>query len=130
MPDVSWPGGRSVKVTGLGDVVSAFKRAGRDATDLRSVIYDVGMIVVRATRYPELTSALQNSLRAGRGKQKAVVRAGGSGVAHAAATEYGFAAHNIPATLALNTARAEKHDEIVDRFETGIEDVLRRAGLL
>jgi hypothetical protein len=128
MPDVAQFG--AVRVSGLGDAARALKRAGIDATDLRDVVYDVGMIVVNAADIPVLSGALKASLRAGRGKQKAVVRAGSASVPYAAATEYGFSARNIPASLAINQARDEHIGEIVDRFESGIEDVLRRAGLL
>lgn len=132
MSDVIWPGGRQVKVTGLGDVSAALKKAGADATDLREVVHDVGMIVVNAAlpKMRERTGAMKDTLRAGRGKQKAVVRAGGGPVAWAATNEYGFAARNISPSFAINTARSENRDEIVDRFESGIEDVLRNAGLI
>jgi hypothetical protein len=128
MPDVARFG--DVRVSGLGDAARALRRAGVDAGDLRDVVYDVGMIVVNAADIAVQTGALKDSLRAGRGKQKAVVRAGGGSVAHAAAYEYGFAARNYPASFALNQARDENLGEIVDRLEAGIEDVLHRAGLL
>lgn len=120
----------AVRVVGLGDAARALRRAGIDATDLRDVVHDVGMIVVRAADIAVVSGALRDSLRAGRGKQKAVVRMGGGSVPYGAVYEYGYAARNYPASFALNTARDENAAEIVDTFEAGIEDVLRRAGLL
>lgn len=128
MADVIQTG--NVRVTGLGDVARALKRAGVDATDLREVVHDVGMIVVRAAEMPVLSGRLRDSLRAGRGKQKAVVRAGGGSIRYAGVQEYGWPARNIPATGAINRARDENRAEIVDRFETGIQEVLHRAGLI
>lgn len=128
MPDVTQIG--ALRVTGLGDVVRALKKAGVDATDLRDVIYDVGMIVVNATSMRVKSGAMQATLRAGRGKQKAVVRAGGGAVPYAAVQEYGYSASNISGSFAMNEARAAEMGAITDRLESGIEDVLRRAGLL
>ena len=105
----------------------ALVQAAEDSKDLSKLMHDSGMIVVRAAKPPRRTGNLANSLRAGRGKTKAVVRAGDNGsIPYGRVIEYGWEARGISPTLFLNKARAEKANEIERAVYGGIDDIIRK----
>lgn len=119
-----------VHVEGLPKLVAALRKAGADAQDMSGLMYEIGMLVVRAADPPRATGRLADSLRAGRGKTKAVVRAGNSGsIPYGRVQEYGFAARNIPARNFLNNARAAKQHEIEQAVFRGIAEILKQNDL-
>lgn len=116
-----------VKIEGLRELNKALAKAAEDSKDLSALMYKVGMIVVRAAKPPRRTGNLANSLRAGRGKTKAVVRAGNNGsIPYGRVMEYGWAARNIQPRLFLNKAREEKAREIERAIFAGIDDIIRK----
>lgn len=121
--------GVSIRTEGLSKAIRAMEKAGADSQDLKQLMYDIGMIVVRAAQPPVLTGRLQASIRAGRGKTKAVVRAGGARVPYAGVIHYGWPARDIAPQPFLLDALQRKRGEAFQKIESGIEDVLRKNNL-
>ncbi len=127
--DFDVPGGARIRITGLADTVKALENAGADAQDMKDLMHDIGMIVVRATSAPILSGKLQRSISAGRGKTKAVVRAGSKNVPYAAVQEYGWPKRNIKGSWYMTKAFRSTRGAVVKRLETGITEILEKNNL-
>ena len=122
--------GVSIRTQGLAKTAKALEKAGADSTDMKQLMYDIGMIVVRASQPPVLTGRLAASLRAGRGKTKAVVRAGGARVPYAPVIHYGWSTRNIEPQPFLLEALQNKRGDVFRAIDNGIEDILRKNNLI
>ncbi len=120
----------AVRVDGLRELNRALGKAQADAGDQKELMHELGMIVVRAARPPVLNGDLAASIRAGRGKTKAVIRAGGARAPHAAVQHYGWPAHNIEPKPFLTDALTSRTAEIVEAFDKGMGEILRKNGLI
>jgi hypothetical protein len=118
-----------VKVEGLTKTVRAMSRAGADAGDMKNLMHSIGMMIVRQARVPVLTGRLEASLRAGKGKTKAVARAGGARVPYAGVVHYGWPARNIEPNPFLDTARNQNRSSAFGMLSEGIDEILRRNDL-
>lgn len=136
-------GGR-LRVTGLRETLKALEQAGVEATDMRDLMHDIGMIVVTDAqrRVPRgASSKLVKSLRAGRGKTKAVVYAGRKSVPYAGVVNYGTPAGYVRqtrlgkqrfdrhATHFLDASLEAKEKEIFNRLIDGIGKILDKNNL-
>lgn len=122
--------GVSIRTQGLAKTARALEKAGADSTDMKQLMHDIGMLVVNASLPPVLTGRLKASIRAGRGKTKAVVRAGGSNVPYAPVIHYGWRTRNIePQPFLLNALQKERGDVFI-KLEQGIDDILRKNNLI
>lgn len=119
-----------IRVTGLRKTMRDLERAGADATDMKELIHDLGQIVVNAATVPSMTGNLAGTVRAGRGKTKAVVRAGGARAPYAGVIHYGWPAHNIAPQPYLVDALQRERGAVVEALNEGIEDILRKNDLL
>ncbi len=130
--DTSYDGG-PVKVTvkGIGRLNRALAKAGADAQNMRDLMYSIGMIAVRdaQARAPVDTGRLRASIRAGRGKTKAVVRAGGARYPYAGVIHYGTPDGQYEPSPFLLTAIQAKRGQILARFNEGVADILKNAEL-
>jgi phage gpG-like protein len=97
---------------------------------MKQLMYDIGMLVVRASLPPVLTGRLRDSIRAGRGKTKAVVRAGGARIPYAPIIHYGYPARNIQPRPFLLEALQKERGDVFDKLEDGIDDILRKNNLI
>lgn len=118
-----------VKVVGLRKTVRALEKAGADTQDMRDLMHSIGNIVVKGANPPQLTGKLGNTIRAGRGKTKAVVRAGGARAPYAGVIEYGWPARNIEATHYLTESLQNNRAEALDALDSGIGEILRKNDL-
>lgn len=118
-----------VRIEGLGKTMRALTRAGADAEDMRSLMNAIGMIVVNAANPPTVSGALAATIRAGRGKTKAVVRAGGARVPYAGVIHYGWPARNIPATNFLSDALAAERGAVFDALREGLDELIKKNDL-
>lgn len=118
-----------VRVEGLSKTVRQLSRAGADADDLKDLMFSIGSLVVGAASPPTLSGSLAGTIRAGRGKTKAVVRAGGARAPYAGVVEYGDPARNKPARHFLEDALNREQTEIFETLEEGIDALLRKNGL-
>jgi len=122
-------GSGGVRVEGLSKTVRALSAAGADTQDMKELMHSLGMLVVSAANPPSLTGTLTGTLRAGRGKTKAVVRAGGARAPYAGVIEYGWPAHNISAQHYLQSALQAERGDILDALDKGLDDILRKNNL-
>lgn len=124
--------GVRVRVEGLRTTVRALDKAGADATEMRDLMHQLGQIVVSAARprAPHLSGTLATTIRAGRGKTKAVVRAGGARAPYAGVTHYGWPARSIPAQPFLSDALATQRAAVLRQLDKGLADLLRKHNLI
>lgn len=122
-------GAGRVRVTGVRKAVRALEAAGADAQDMRDLMHDLGNIVVQAAAPPSVSGRLAGTIRAGRGKTKAVVRAGGARAPYAGVIHYGWPARGIAAQPFLTDALRAKRSEVFRTLDGGIADILRRNDL-
>lgn len=118
-----------VSVKGLSKSVRALEQAGADTQDMRTLMHELGMLVVKAADPPVVSGALAGTIRAGRGKTKAVVRAGGRSAPYAAVVHYGWPARNRPANDFLRQALNSERGDILRALDAGLEDILRKNNL-
>lgn len=120
-----------VRIDGLNKVARALRKSGADMQDMSVLMHAIGMTVVLAARprAPYLSGALSGTIRAGRGKTKAVVRAGSARVPYAGVEHYGWPAHNIPPHPFLTDALAQQQDTIYDQLDRGLMTILAKNGL-
>lgn len=122
-----------VRMKGLRRTLRALEAAGASAEDMRDLMHALGMIVVDRARQraPVRSGALSQSIRAGRGKTKAVVRAGfdSQRLPYAAVIHYGWPKRNIRANPYLTTALEESQQEVLAAFTEGIDQLLKDSDL-
>lgn len=123
--------GVRIRITGLRKTLRAMEQAGVDAQDLKDLMHSLGLIVVAAARpnTPTLSGALQGTIRAGRGKTKAVVRAGGARAVYAGVQHYGWPARNISASPFLADAVQSTRNQTFAALDDGIGELLARQNL-
>lgn len=119
-----------LRVSGLRRTVRDLERAGADTQDMRQLIHSVGMVVVRAASAPVRSGKLDATIRAGRGKTKAVVRAGGARAPYAGVIHYGWPARGIQAQPFLLDALQAQRAAVLQTIDQGIEEILRKNNLL
>lgn len=123
-------GGTRVRIDGLNRVVRKINAAGADAEDMRDLMHDLGNIVIDGARVPiGPTGRLSANVRSGRGKTKAVVRAGGARVPYAGVIHYGWPARGIAPQPFLTDALAARHAQVFSALDAGIDELLRANNL-
>lgn len=123
-------GGVRVRVEGLNRVVRKLNAAGADAENMRGLMHSLGEIIISGARVPHRTGRLAGNLRAGRGKTKAVVRAGGARVPYAGRIHYGDPTPDgIIGQPFLTDALQAKHAQVFEALERGIDQLLADNGL-
>jgi hypothetical protein len=123
-------GGSRIRVQGLRTTVRALEKTGADAQDMRDLMHDIGNIVVHSANAPVLSGRLESSIRAGKGKTKAVVRAGGARVPYAGVIHYGWPARNIAPQPFISAALASERGAVFERLQEGLEEIQRRNNLI
>lgn len=122
--------GVSVKVEGLNRVLRKLNQAGTQSENMRSLMHSLGSMVVEAATPPVKSGALAASLRAGRGKTKAVVRAGyNTRVPYAGRVHYGDPKPGITAQPFLTDALQRSRAQVFAALDRGIDDLLKQADL-
>lgn len=125
--------GMRVEVSGLRETLQAMELAGAASEDMRDLMHSTGEIVARRARerVGVRSGRLKASIRAGRGKTKAVVRAGTPARApYAAWAHYGVPVRNIKETMFLVKSLDEVRAETTRHIEKGISDLLRKNRLI
>lgn len=120
-----------VEVKGLRETIRSLERLGVAASDLKGAMTKIGAIVADAGHdlAPTLTGALAASIRPGRAKNRAVVRAGGASIPYAGVIHYGWPGHNIEPNPFLTDALAAKQAEALTTLDAELRDLIRRYGL-
>jgi hypothetical protein len=118
--------GVQVKVEGIAELNRAIRKTGADASDMKDLMYDIGMLVIRAATPPVKSGKLSGSMRAGKGKTKAIIRAGGARVPYAPIVHYGNPKRGIGPQPFLLQALQNNREQVVRTINDGIEDILKR----
>lgn len=121
--------GVRVRVEGLSKATRALGKAGADSQDMKVLMHELGMIVVKAASAPVLSGRLSGTIRAGRGKTKAVVRAGGARAPYAGVVHYGWPARNIEPNPFLLNALQRKRGDVFNALDSGLDELLRKNNL-
>ena len=124
-------GGTVMRIEGFNKTVRALNRAGAETQDMKDLRHSLGSLVVKTARplTPHKTGRLAGSIRAGRGKTKAVVTAGRKSIPYAGVIHYGWPAHHIKPSMFLVKALEVKNEEIVRNLIKGIGEICTKLGL-
>lgn len=124
-------GGMTVRIDGLKDLQKALRKTAVDVQDQKDLMHSIGDLVVNAAKpkTPEISGTLRNTIRAGRGKTKAVVRAGSAKAPYAGVIHYGWPAHNIKPHPFLTDALSAEHAAIFEALGKGLQELLDKNGL-
>lgn len=124
-------GGVRVRVDGLRKTIRDLNKAGTDATDMKELMHSLGEIVIKGAQpnIPVRSGALAGTLRAGNGKTKAVVRAGGARAPYAGVIHYGNPKRGIAPHPFLTDSLRHQHEHIYTALEAGINAILAKNDL-
>lgn len=121
-----------LKAIGLNKLLRQLSKAGADAGDMKDLMHTIGMTVVNAARplAPVKTGKLRASMRAGKGKTKAVIRAGTNKRANYAPIQhFGWKAHNITPKPFYTTALQKTQPQVVKLLSQGIDNIIEKNGI-
>lgn len=118
----------TVKVEGLRETVAAMKKLEGGLDDLKDTNAALGNeIASRASALaPRRTGNLASTIKANRAAKKVSIKAGSAKVPYAGVIEYGWNARNIEPQSYLRKAAFENREFIVQKYEEGIKDVIRK----
>jgi hypothetical protein len=121
-----------VRVVGLEKTRRAILKAGATSDDLRDLMGRVGKIVANAAR-PRApigpTGRLAASIRFGRAKSSARVRAGSASVPYAGPVHWGWANRNIRPQPFLTDALTAERPRVIREFTQGVDHILKHSHL-
>lgn len=121
---------RGVRIEGLRELNARLRAAGDNSQDMPDLMQRIGNIVIENARVPADSGELRGTLRAGRGRTKAVVRAGyARRGAHAGVVHYGDPHRNHRAQPFLVDALRRTQPQIVSELSDGINEILHRHNL-
>ncbi|MCA0347093.1 MAG: hypothetical protein LCH31_08745 [Actinobacteria bacterium] len=121
--------GTVVRVEGLSKLNRGLRKAGVDVQRMNDVMHAIGQAVVDSASVPIRTGRLKSTLRAGKGRTKAVVRMGGARAPYAGVIEYGWRARGISGSMAVNRARDGRKAESQRMIREGIDQILKTNNL-
>ncbi|RZU66750.1 hypothetical protein EV379_3116 [Microterricola gilva] len=122
--------GGTVLVEGVAEVSRRLRAAGSDLSEMSELMHRLGNIVIANARVPAKSGSLASTLRAGKGKTKAVVRAGyRNRGAHAGVVHYGDPHRGTRPQPFLTDALKRSQGRIVSELSAGITTILHNNGL-
>ncbi|AVR56186.1 hypothetical protein JTF52_gp09 [Microbacterium phage Azizam] len=118
---------RGIRIDGLRELNAKLRAAGDESADLPDLMFRLGSIVIANARVPAKSGELAGTLRAGRGRTKAVVRAGyAKRGAHAGVVHYGNPHTGSRAQPFLVDALRRAQSQLVSELQTGIDQLMRK----
>jgi hypothetical protein len=118
---------RGIRVEGLRELNAKLRAAGDESADLPDLMERLGQIVISNARPPRVSNELAATLRAGRGRTKAVVRAGyAKRGAHAGVVHYGNPHRGSKAQPFLVDALRRAQTQVVTELSAGIDRLLKK----
>lgn len=120
----------TVLVEGLPQILAALRAAGDDLADMSELNHRLGNIVIANARPPRESGEVAGTLRAGKGKTKAVVRAGYANRGeYAGVLHYGDPHRNHRAHPFLTDALRRSQSTVLRELTKGIDVMLAKNGL-
>lgn len=105
-------------------------RAMVDGTDqMKGVNAEAASVVERAVVVPRVSGRLAGSVRSSGQARTGVVRAGKASVPYAGPIHFGWPKRNIRANPFLSSALERQESAVVEVYERGVGDLIRRHGL-
>jgi len=122
--------GGTVLITGLRELNAKLRAAGSDLSDMSDLMHRLGTIVIANARVPRQTGELAGTLRAGRGKTKAVVRAGyAKRGKYAGVVHYGNPSTGTRPQPFLTDALKRSQPQVLAELTRGIDLIVKRNNL-
>ena len=120
-----------VRVTGIKQLALKMRKAGADLTQMNTIMHTLGEIVVHAAvpLTPYRTGRLAGTVRAGAGRTKAVIRAGGAATPYAGVIHYGWPARNIEPQPYLTDARGRTRPTVLAEFDRAVSQLIKQNNL-
>lgn len=116
--------GITILVEGVRELNAKLAAAGKDAADMRDLMHRLGTIVITGARPPVDAGELAGTMRAGRGKTKAVVRAGyAKRGAHAGVVHYGNPKRRSRAQPFLTESLRQNQAKVATELANGIDRI-------
>lgn len=116
--------GARVEVTGLRAALRDMERMGVEAEELRELMTSIAELVADAANPPRKSGSLAGTIRPGRVKTRAVIRAGRASVPYAGPIHYGWAARNITPQPFLTDALASRQAAILAELDAGLQRLI------
>ena len=121
----------AVQVDGIPQLLKKLRAAEADLGQMSELMHRLGNIVISNARPPRDSGELGGTLRAGRGKTKAVVRAGyARRGAHAGVVHYGDPHRGHRANPFLTDALKRSQNQVITELTSGIDLILRSNNLI
>jgi hypothetical protein len=119
-----------IEVEGLKELSRALKRMDGNIKDLTKVNRDAaGLVATRAQALvPVRSGRLKKSIRPGASKSRGYIAAGGRKVPYAGPIHFGWHRRHIVPQPFIFDALAQRHDEVVAKYEKEIAVLVRRVG--
>lgn len=117
----------SIKIEGLKELSGHLKKLSAELPkELKAVSKDAAEIVATEARgiVPVRTGRLRGQIKAGATAKGGDVRV--SGLVYAKPIHFGWAKHNIRPNPFIYKARDKRHDEVIAKFEKGLNDLVER----
>lgn len=122
--------GATIRIEGLQEVLKALRAAGDDLQDMSALNHRLGNIVIANARVPRDSGEVAGTLRAGKGKTKAVVRAGyASRGRYAGVLHYGDPHRGHRPQPFLTDALRRSQATVLAELTKGIDAMLTKNGL-
>lgn len=120
-----------IRIEGLTELNARLRAAGDDSQDMPDLMHRIGNIVIANARPARKSGSVAASMRAGRGRTKAVVRAGYKVRAgHAGVYHYGDPHRGHRAHPFLVDALRTSQTQVVSETASGIDRILRKNNLI
>lgn len=121
---------QGIRIDGLRELNARLRAAGDDSQDMPDLMHRIGNIVIAGSRPPRKSGEIAATQRAGRGRTKAVVRAGyKKRGGHAGVVHYGDPHNGRRAQPWLVIALRRVQLQVVTEVSTGIDHILRKNNL-
>jgi hypothetical protein len=122
--------GGTVLVEGVAEVIKKLRAAEADLGQMSELMHRLGSIVIANAHPPRDSGEVAGTLRAGRGKTKAVVRAGyAKRGAYAGVLHYGDPHRGHHANPFLTDALKRSTGQILTELTSGVDQILRSNNL-
>lgn len=118
---------KSLRIDGLRELNAKLRAVGDDTQDMPDLMHRLGNIVINNARPPRDSGTLAGTMRAGRGRTKAVVRVGYARRGkYAGVVHYGDPHRGIRPNPFLIDSLNRSRPELVRELTDGIDQIIRK----
>ncbi|OIU84611.1 hypothetical protein [Microbacterium sp. AR7-10] len=118
---------KGLRIEGLRELNAKLRKVGDDSQDMPDLMHRIGNIVIANAQPPRESGELAGTMRAGRGKTKAVVRVGyARRGGHAGVVHYGDPHRGHRANRFMIRALDKARPAVIRELEHGIDSIIRK----